>query len=68
MKRGVLNINFNNKQRDVYFSSLASELEKQNLQLEMKDKELAMNDREIENLKKQIVQLEEINLLLKKNT
>lgn len=46
---------------------LKSELEKQQLVIELKDKELAMQQREIENLKVQIVQLQKINALLEKN-
>jgi hypothetical protein len=45
---------------------LAFEIQKRHLPLEMKDKELALQQREIENMKKQILQLEEINALLKK--
>jgi transcriptional regulator with XRE-family HTH domain len=48
--KGILNINFKNKQRDVYFGS-SSELEKQQLIIELKDKELAMQAREIAYLK-----------------
>jgi len=33
----------------------------------MKDKELALQQREIQNLQKQVLQLKEINTLLKKN-
>jgi transcriptional regulator with XRE-family HTH domain len=56
---GSLNINFKNKQRDVYFNSSTIELEKQLLINELKDKELAMQQRENENLR-------EIIALLKK--
>jgi len=73
-EKGTLNINFANYQRNgknpkskVYISSANSELEKQQLIIELKDKELALQQREIENQKKQIAQLEEINALLKKN-
>ena len=58
--KGILNINFKNKQRDVYFGS-STELEKQQLIIELKDKELAMKDREIDNLR-------EIIALLKRET
>jgi transcriptional regulator with XRE-family HTH domain len=54
--KGILNINFKNKQRDVYFGS-SSELEKQQLIIELKDKELAMKDRENENLREIIALL-----------
>jgi transcriptional regulator with XRE-family HTH domain len=54
--KGILNINFKNKQRDVYFGS-STELEKQQLIIELKDKELAMKDRENENLKEIIALL-----------
>lgn len=47
------------------YLQLQSELEKQLLVVELKDKELAMQQREIENLKIQIIQLQEINALLK---
>ena len=57
--KGILNINFKNKQRDVYFGS-STELEKQQLINELKDKEITMQQREIENLK-------EIIALLKKD-
>jgi transcriptional regulator with XRE-family HTH domain len=67
-----LTINFSNYQENgkftkskVYISSSNSELEKQQLIIELKDKELAMQQREIENLKIQITQLQEINVLLK---
>jgi transcriptional regulator with XRE-family HTH domain len=67
-----LTINFSNYQENgkftkskVYISSSNSELEKQQLINELKDKELAMQQREIENLKIQITQLQEINVLLK---
>jgi transcriptional regulator with XRE-family HTH domain len=68
----VLNINLNRKDKgknkyNVYLSS-SSELEKQQLIIELKDKELAMQQREIENLKVQITQLQKINALLEKNT
>lgn len=53
--KGVLNINLNKKFKggntvSVYFSS-DTEIEKQQLQLELKDKELAMQQREIAYLK-----------------
>jgi transcriptional regulator with XRE-family HTH domain len=66
----VLNINLNKKYKgdnkvNVYFSS-DSELEKSRLIIELKDKELAMQQRENENLREQVLQLKEINTLLKK--
>jgi transcriptional regulator with XRE-family HTH domain len=48
------------------YLQLQSECEKQQMQLEMKDKELAMQQREIDNLREQVLQLKEINTLLKK--
>ena len=67
--KGVLNIYCyrKGKQRDFYFGSSNSELEKQQLINELKDKELAMQAREVENLKSQITQLQKINELLEKN-
>jgi len=60
----VLNINFKHKNKGnskySVFVSSDSDIEKQQLINEMQQKE-------IENLKKQIAQLEEINVLLKKN-
>mgnify|MGYP000353102409 CR=1 FL=1 len=47
-------------------TELAFENEKLQLMLEMKDKELAMQQREIGNLREQVLQLKEINILLKK--
>ena len=55
-ENGILNINFKNKQRDVYFGS-STELEKQQLIIELKDKELAMQQRENENLREIIALL-----------
>lgn len=54
--KGTLNINFKNKQRDVYFGC-STELEKQQLIIELKEKELAMKDRENENLREIIALL-----------
>jgi transcriptional regulator with XRE-family HTH domain len=42
------------------------ELEKMSIQLIAQEKEIALQQREIENLKTQIIQLQEINALLKK--
>jgi len=50
----------------VYINPTNSELEKQLLIIELKDKELALQQREIENLQEQVLQLKEINALLKK--
>jgi transcriptional regulator with XRE-family HTH domain len=47
-------------------AELALENQKQKLINELKDKELAMQQREIENLREQVLQLKEINTLLKK--
>jgi len=44
---------------------LAFEIQKRHLPFEMKDKELALQQREIENLREQVLQLKEINALLK---
>ena len=55
-ENGILNINFKNKQRDVYLGS-STELEKQQLIIELKDKELAMQQRENENLREIIALL-----------
>jgi hypothetical protein len=49
------------------YLQIKTELEKQLLVVELKDKELTMQQREIENLKIQILQLQEINMLFKKN-
>ena len=57
-ENGNLNINFKNKQRDVYFG-FSTELEKQALIIELKDKEIALQQREIAYLK-------ELNELLKR--
>ena len=48
-------------------AGLSFEIQKQQLQLEMKDKELFMQQREIEILREQVLQLKEINALLKKD-
>jgi transcriptional regulator with XRE-family HTH domain len=48
------------------YLELQTELEKQLLIVELKDKELAMQQREIQNLQEQVLQLKEINTLLKK--
>jgi transcriptional regulator with XRE-family HTH domain len=67
-EKGNLNINFNKGEKNtIYIGASAIELEKQLLIIELKDKELEMQQREIENLKTQILQLQEINTLLKKN-
>ena len=50
-----------NSEAEVVFEN-----EKLQLMLELKDKELAMQQREIENLREQVLQLKEINTLLKK--
>ncbi len=62
-----LNSNHANNDNHIVGSSheLAFENQKQKLIIELKDKELALQQREIENMKKQILQLEEINVLLK---
>jgi len=44
---------------------LAFENRKLQMQLELKNKELALQQREIENLREQVLQLKEINALLK---
>jgi transcriptional regulator with XRE-family HTH domain len=48
------------------YLQLQSECEKQALIIELKDKELALQQRENENLREQVLQLKEINTLLKK--
>ena len=52
------------KQCNEYHSNFAEE--KLQLIIELKDKELAMQQRENENLREQVLQLKEINALLKK--
>ena len=68
--KSILNINLNRKYKgdnnvSVYFGADA-EIEKLQMQLDMKDKELALQQRENENLREQVLQLKEINTLLKK--
>jgi transcriptional regulator with XRE-family HTH domain len=72
--KSVLNLAYKQNQSNWHISSnsldylqVKTELEKQLLVVELKDKELAMQQREMENLKIQILQLHEINMLLKKN-
>jgi transcriptional regulator with XRE-family HTH domain len=61
------NDNGNNGYNIIGSTELALELQKQQLIIELKDKELAMQQRENENLKVQILQLQEINGLLKQS-
>ncbi len=55
--KGILNINFKNKQRDVYFGSSNTELKEQLLINALQKKELAMKDRENDNLREIIALL-----------
>ena len=67
-EKGNLNINFNKGEKNtICIGTSAIELEKQLLIIELKDKEIAMQQREIDNLKIQVLQLQEISTLLKKN-
>lgn len=57
-EKGNLNVTFNTcTQKKFYIGSAVTELEKQQLIIELKDKELAMKDREIENLREIIALL-----------
>jgi transcriptional regulator with XRE-family HTH domain len=68
-EKGNLNVTFNTcTQKKFYIGSAVTELEKQQLIIELKDKELAMQQREIENLQAQITQLQKINGLLEKKS